>query len=221
MTETALPVGELRAVAVVHEIMEVSWGSATRTAIDKRSVDGPVEVGELGLAGDDQIDRKNHGGLGKAVYAYAEEDAQWWERELDRPVPPGLFGENLRLSGIDVTGAEIGERWAIGARVLLEVTMPRTPCRTFAERMDERHWVKRFTQVNRPGAYLRVLRTGAVGAGDEVRVVFRPGHGVRVGDFLTGADPKTMQILLDAGETSDLELDPAIRVVAEKAARRG
>lgn len=221
MAETAAPVGELRSVSILHEVLEVSWGTTTRTAIDKRPVDGRVELGELGLAGDTQIDRRFHGGVGKAVYAYAEEDARWWEQELDRPVPPGLFGENLRLVGIDVTGAEIGERWAIGRQVQVEVTMPRTPCQTFAERMGERGWVKRFSQVNRPGAYLRVRHTGTVGAGDEVRVVLRPGHGVTVGDFLTGAEPQTMRRLLDAASGPDLELDPDIRQIAEKAARRG
>ncbi len=119
--------GRISSVSVVHGLLPAPWGVvAHKTAIDKRPVPGPVEIGPLGLAGDDQIDRKHHGGRGKAVYAYADEDAAWWAAELEREIEPGLFGENLRTAGIDVTGAEIGERWAIGPEVLLEVTMPRT-----------------------------------------------------------------------------------------------
>ncbi|GAA3624024.1 MOSC domain-containing protein [Kineosporia mesophila] len=217
-----LPPGRVSAVSVVHELLPVPWSRRVQgTAIDKRPVTRPVEIGPLGLAGDTQIDRKYHGGQGKAVYAYADEDADWWGAELGREITPGLFGENLRLSGIDVTGAQIGERWAIGPQVVVEVTMPRTPCRTFAERMQERSWVRRFTQVNRPGAYLKVLQSGQVSAGDEVRVTFRPGHGVTVGDFLPGTDAATMRRLIDAFAALGLELDPDIRHIAEKAIRRG
>ncbi|GLY32946.1 MOSC domain-containing protein [Kineosporia sp. NBRC 101731] len=217
-----LPPGRVSAVSVVHELLPAPWGSSAKsTAIDKRPVTRPVEIGPLGLAGDTQVDRKHHGGQGKAVYAYADEDADWWGAELGRPIAPGLFGENLRLAGIDVTGAEIGERWAIGPQVVVEVTMPRTPCRTFAERMQEKGWVRRFTRVNRPGAYLKVLQSGQVRAGDEVRVTFRPGHGVTVGDFLPGADAATMRRLIDAFAALGLELDPDIRHIAEKAIRRG
>jgi MOSC domain-containing protein YiiM len=214
--------GRVSTVAVLYQLRDLSWGKvAKHTAIDKRSVPGPVEVGPLGLAGDTQVDRKHHGGKGKAVYAYADEDASWWASQLDREIPPGLFGENLRTSGMDVTGAEIGERWAIGAETLLEVTMPRTPCRTFSERMGEKGWVRRFTQTNRPGAYLRVLQNGWISPGDEIRVTFRPGHGVTVGDFLPGVDPAVMRQLIDGFASLGLELDPDIRHVAEKALRRG
>ena len=214
--------GRVSAVSVVYELRDLPWGKvAKHTAIDKRPVAGPVEVGPLGLVGDTQVDRRHHGGPGKAVYVYADEDAEWWAAELDREIKPGLFGENLRTSGIDVTGAEIGERWSIGEDVVVEVTMPRTPCRTFAERMDERGWVKRFSVANRPGAYLKVLQTGAISTGDEVRVLFRPEHGIVVGDFLTGADPARMRTLIDAFAALGLELDPAIRRVAQRAIRRG
>ncbi|MBT0770824.1 MOSC domain-containing protein [Kineosporia sp. J2-2] len=217
--------GTLSAVAVVYELRPAPENfGPPQTAIDKRPVAGPVELGPLGLAGDTQVDRKFHGGPGKAVYAYADEDAEWWSGELGREIGPGLFGENLRTSGIDVTGAEIGERWAIGSdgsQVLVEVTSARTPCRTFAERMGEKGWVRRYTRVNRPGAYLKVLRPGPVRAGDQVRVAFRPGHGVTVGDFLPGAEPERMRRLVGAFAALGLELDPDVRHIAEKAIRRG
>jgi MOSC domain-containing protein YiiM len=147
------------------------------TAIDKGAVDGPVRVGPYGVRGDVQANRKHHGGLDKALYAYAQEDAAFWESELGRSLPPGWFGENLRVEGLDVNAALIGERWRIGERVEVEVTMPRTPCATFARWIggaDERGWVKRFAAERRLGPYLRVIRGGSVCAGDDIVVLDRP-----------------------------------------------
>jgi MOSC domain-containing protein YiiM len=124
------------------------------------------------------VSKKHHGGEGQAVYAYAQEDADWWSAELDRELPPGRFGENLRISGVDHTGALLGERWRIGT-ALFEVTAPRIPCANFASFWsDVPHLVKRFAAKGATGAYLRVLRTGDVGPGDPVEVVSRPDHGI-------------------------------------------
>jgi MOSC domain-containing protein YiiM len=151
-----------------------------RSGIDKRPVDGRVAVAELGLDGDVQVNRRHHGGEGQAVYAFAQEDADVWAAELDRDLPPGRFGENLRTAGLDLTGAEIGEHWRVGT-TLLEVTAPRTPCANFARFWGVPDLVKRFAARGATGAYLRVLETGDLGAGDEVTVVHRPGHGVTTG----------------------------------------
>ena len=51
--------------------------------------------------------------------------------------------------------------------------------------MDERHWVKRFAGARRPGAYLRVLREGAVGTGDRLEVVSRPAEQVTLAESMT------------------------------------
>jgi MOSC domain-containing protein YiiM len=147
------------------------------TAIDKAPVDGPVRVGPYGVYADVQADRKHHGGFDKALYAYAAEDAAYWESELGRELPPGWFGENLRVEGLDVNAALIGERWRIGDRVEVEVTMPRTPCQTFARWVGgdaARGWVKRFSSERRLGPYLRVVQGGRVQAGDEIVVLHRP-----------------------------------------------
>lgn len=165
----------LVAVCVVHQLRPDSGNGVT--AIDKRPVSGQVRVGPYGVRGDVQVDRKHHGGLDKALYAYAAEDAEYWEAELARELAPGWFGENLRTEGIDVNAAVIGERWAIGDRVIVEVTMPRTPCQTFARRVggaEQRGWVKRFSNERRLGPYLRVVRGGFLRAGDEIDVLSRP-----------------------------------------------
>jgi MOSC domain-containing protein YiiM len=170
----AVNVGRARAVA---------YGSSPyRTAIDKRPVDGPVPLDELGLLADEQADRAGHGGVDQAVYAYAAEDAAFWAAELDREVRPGAFGENLTLSGVDVTGAVVGERWRVGG-VEFQVTSPRIPCRTFSDFWGVPDLVKRFTTAGRPGAYLSVVAAGAIEAGTSIEVVSRPAHGVSIGDL--------------------------------------
>lgn len=155
------------------------------SGIDKRPVDGPVAIrppgpGGSGLAGDTICDVRHHGGADQAVYAYAREDLDGWEGTLG-PLLPGVFGENLTTGGIDVTGAVIGERWRVGPDLVLQVTTPRVPCRTFATWLDRRGWVRTFTDAALPGAYLRVVEPGEVRAGDPVTVLDRPAHGVTVG----------------------------------------
>ena len=218
-----MPPARVLHVNVVHEITANPHGEGGRSAIDKRPVDGRVTVGSLGVAGDTQLEVEHHGGPDQAVYAYAAEDARWWSEQLGREVPPGLFGENLTLEGVDVTGSVIGERWRIGAgedATVVEVTMPRTPCATFQHRMQEPHWVKRFTQHGAPGAYLRVVQQGTVAAGDPVEVVHRPDHGVRIRDVFPRAEPATMQRLLDAADAGLFDLAAKMRLHAEKTAAR-
>ncbi|MQA26903.1 MAG: MOSC domain-containing protein [Micromonosporaceae bacterium] len=179
-----------------------AWtGDMGSTGIDKRPTTERVRAGRLGLVGDTIVDTRHHGGVDQAVYAYAREDAAWWARELGREAPPGRFGENLSTEGLDVTGAVIGERWEIGG-ALLEVSCPRIPCRVFAGFWDVPDLIKRFTARAWPGAYLRVLREGALGAGDAIGVVRRPAHGVTIGEafraLTTEAD--LLPRLLEASE---------------------
>lgn len=185
------------------------------TAIGKHPVAERLRVRPFGLHGDVQADRKHHGGLTKALYAYASEDAAFWASELGRDIPAGLFGENLHTAGLDVNGAEIGERWAIGDELVVEVTCPRTPCATFQRRMHEQHWVKRFTQAGRPGAYLSVVKAGTIGAGDPIRIVSRPGHGVTVASFFAGADASQARALRAAEAAGTLTLVPEMHKAIE------
>jgi MOSC domain-containing protein YiiM len=154
-------------------------GRATTRAIVKTPVSGPIAVRGVNLEGDDQADRRVHGGPEQAVYAYARESYEWWEDELGRDLAPGTFGENLTLEGVEVDGALVGERWAIGTAVL-EVRAPRVPCQKLATRMGDPKFVKRFARGRRPGAYLAIVQEGALQAGDRVEVVLRPDHDVTV-----------------------------------------
>jgi MOSC domain-containing protein YiiM len=150
---------------------------AGSTGIDKRPADGPVRLEVDGVAGDTIVAVADHGGPDQAVYAYSTDDLQWLAAEFDRPVGPGGAGENLTLAGVDCSHAVLGERWQVGEAVL-QVRGARTPCRTFAAFLDVPDLVKRFLAGGRPGAYLAVLRPAEVRAGDPVRVLDRPDHGV-------------------------------------------
>jgi len=163
---------------------DAGWAEIGRTSIDKQPVTRPVLARRLGLEGDQVSDTRHHGGVDQAVYAFAREDLDFWAAELGEELRDGQFGENLTTTGIDVNEAEVGEHWLVGDAVF-EVASVRIPCNDFKGWMghcgyDNRAWVKRFAAVGRPGPYLRVLREGAVSAGDEVTVSHRPGHGVTV-----------------------------------------
>jgi MOSC domain-containing protein YiiM len=152
---------------------------SVQTAIWKAPVEGRVRVRGVNLDGDDQADRTVHGGHDKAVYAYAVEDTRAWEEELGHELGPGAFGENLTTEGVDVSGALVGERWRIGT-TLLEVVQPRLPCFKLALRMNDPKFVKRFAEASRPGAYLRIVAEGELGAGDAIEIDSEalPEHGV-------------------------------------------
>lgn len=207
---------ELVAVCRVRGLLP-DRGSIGVTAIDKGPLEGPVRIRPLGLYGDVQADRKHHGGEDQAVYAYAQEDADWFAADLGRAIPPGLFGENLRTAGVQVTDAVIGERWRVGSKAVLEVTSPRQPCGTFERRMGVRGWVRRFEQRGAPGAYFRVVRAGDLQAGDRVDVVDRPAHGVTVGRWFAHHDPEDAQALLDAEAAGAVRLQPDVRRYVDKA----
>ncbi|MFI0088791.1 MOSC domain-containing protein [Streptomyces bobili] len=196
------------------------------TGIDKRPVEGPVRVAApgpkgvagSGLAGDAVCHLRHHGGDDQAVYAVAREDLDDWERELGRTFADGAFGENLTTTGLDVSGARIGERWRIGPQVVLEVTSGRIPCRTFQGHVGEKGWVRRFTQKAATGAYLRVIVPGEIRAGDPIEIVHLPEHEVtaRMEFQATTTHRELLPQLLAAGEA----LHPEARAAARKYVER-
>ncbi|MEV8442777.1 MOSC domain-containing protein [Actinosynnema sp. NPDC051121] len=199
--------------------VEFDQADVGHTGIGKRPVPGPVDVrapgprgvGGSGVVGDHISDTRHHGGDDQAVYAYAREDLDEWAVELGRDLRPGLFGENLTTTGVDVCGARIGERWRIGA-LLLQATGPRVPCRTFAGVMEERGWVKTFTRRGLPGTYFRVLEPGTITTGDEITVEHRPDHDVTVAFAFRALtlEPDLLPTLLTVGD--DLPADLRRRV---------
>lgn len=189
--------GVVRTLRYVATVSSVNVGTAAASAesragvtgIDKRPVPGAARVTDPrprgnargGLASDAVCDTDDHGGSDQAVYAYALEDLVDWAERLERPLPPGTFGENLTTRELNLTGTRIGTRLRVGDTLLLEVSAPRIPCRTFADWLGKRGWVKTFTAHGVPGTYLRVIEPGPVQAGDPLQTTYVPDHEITVG----------------------------------------
>lgn len=139
------------------------------TGIYKMPVNEPVEIKSPGIEGDAICDTKNHGGPDQAIYVYSGADYAWWSNELGRELAPGTFGDNLTISDLESAAFNAGDYLHIG-ELTLQVTSPRIPCGTFATRMEDPQWVKKFRAAERPGLYCRVIREGTVQAGDMVTV---------------------------------------------------
>ena len=127
-----------------------------------------MTITKRGLDGDAVMDRKHHGGVDQAVYVYFADDYRWWADQLGHELPPGTMGENLTIAGVEGRSVAVGDRFTMD-EVVLEVTSHRTPCMTFARKMGDPGWVRRFHKAGRPGAYCRVVSAGAVHAGEPVR----------------------------------------------------
>jgi MOSC domain-containing protein YiiM len=200
---------------------DAAWaGRLSRTAIDKRPAAGPVRVGRLGIGDDEQVDTDHHGGYEQAVYVYAREDLDWWVERLGRDLRNGIFGENITTAGLDVSGALIGDTWRLGTAVV-QITAVRIPCVVFQNWMDEPHWVRRFADAGRPGAYLRVLTEGEVRPGDPVEALARPAVRVTLSEAMRAyyGDVDLMRRLLRVEGRGD-SWDEAGFSVLGRAARR-
>ena len=176
-------------------------GREVVTGIAKEPVDGPVTVGPDGIDGDGVGSPQHHGGPDQAVYLYGNVDYAWWTDNEGLDVHPGLFGENLTVSELRSAELEVGDRFIIGT-VELEVTAPRIPCAVLGGRVGDGGFKDRFAAARRPGAYLRVLSSGSIEAGDDV--AFAAGSsGVTLLDCVdayydTAAPSVEMERLLDA-----------------------
>jgi len=182
------------------KLLSVNQGKASHiegyrplTGIVKQPLER-ARIERLGLVADAICDRKHHGGQDQAIYIYFADDYQFWAEQLQRRLEPGLFGDNLTISDVAGRDVAVGDRFAIGD-VLLEVTYHRTPCMTFAAKMGDKFWVKRFHRANRPGAYCRVLQPGTVAAGMDVAITPYGGERVTVSELM--AFDTTKDIPLD------------------------
>ena len=178
------------------------------TGIFKQTVSGPVRVLSDRLAGDGQADRIHHGGPDKAVYAYAAEHYPWWCSELGRDdLVAGHFGENLTIAGLDERELCLGDQLAIGSAGFT-VTQPRIPCFKLGLRFGDASLPQRFAATWRCGAYLRIVRTGHIAAGDPVERIARGRHGIAIGAlfqaYLHPNEPAAQTLLSRALDVPEL-----------------
>jgi len=153
----------------VGKPQDLNWhGRTVYTAVWKRPVEGPVQVRWLNIDGDGQGDLTGHGGENRAVFVYQIESYQYWQDQLGRDdFEYGQFGENFTVAGLGDDQVCIGDRYRIG-EALFEVTQPRVTCYRVGIRMNDPQIPALLVSRHRPGFYLRVLREGAVQAGDDI-----------------------------------------------------
>ncbi len=193
-------------------------GRLVTSAIFKEPVEGPILAAGVNLAGDDQADRRVHGGFDKAVYAYAAEDYEWWEGQLGRPLGPATFGENITTAGLDLTHSAIGDRWRIG-KAVFEVAQPREPCFKLGMRMGDADFRDQFESAGRPGTYLRIIEPGPVAAGDSITVTPAEEPSIRISELLGDPTEELLQRIVADGRVPDGWRKGAARAL-ERAGRR-
>lgn len=161
------------------ELLDIN-GRPVLSGIYKRPVSTPVAVGKLTVAGDDQADKRVHGGPDQAVYCYSAKHYPHWQAYLEvDTLPYGTFGENLTLSEMDETELCIGDILQIG-QVQLQVTKPRIPCFKLAHKLDSKAIIKDFLLSGFSGFYCRVLQQGEIAAQDAVQIVKRDPQNISV-----------------------------------------
>ncbi|KAB1503585.1 MOSC domain-containing protein [Corynebacterium sp. 320] len=175
----------------IAQVQPDPGGADRESGIHKVSVDhlevfapGPNYGDGSGVVGDFVGDSAHHGGADKAVYAFAREELDFWSGqhsdalpENTERFPDGYFGDNLTTEGVEWTRAVIGQQVRVG-EALLEVSVPRQPCRTFGGWLDIRGWMKIFTQHADCGCYFRVVEPGVIRPGDAIEFLPAPDHGV-------------------------------------------
>ncbi|MBI3382171.1 MAG: MOSC domain-containing protein [Aquabacterium sp.] len=158
-------------------------GRQIMTAIGKRAVSTladpqRVAVRPLGLQGDDQADTSVHGGLSKAVYAYPHEHYTFWQtvraqaqaQDWGAPLPHGMLGENLTLTGLLEGDVYVGDVLQF-PDCTLAISEPRRPCYKFQAVMGFKQAVKMMAQSGYCGFYLTVRQPGTIAAGESYDVI--------------------------------------------------
>ena len=158
-------------------------GKKIQTGIFKQPTEGPIEVKQLGLEGDQQANKKLHGGVYKAICVYPSEHYDLWKEELGNPgLSFGDFGENLTTAGLMEGDICLGDRLRIGS-VEIVVTQPREPCITLNARLDTKDLSVRIRKSGRSGFYCSVEREGTIENGDSIEYISRDENKVSVSDF--------------------------------------
>ncbi len=181
-------------------ILSVNLGTsrniATKSGVSgiyKSPQSSAILINAEGLVGDTIIDHENHGGVDQAVYVYCQEDYDWWMEHHALDTHAGLFGENLTLSGMSSADVHVGAR-LLSDTVTVEVTSPRTPCDTFAARMNDNAFPKKFWASRRTGFYCRVIASGTVLAGQHFALKPHDGPHVTMKEWIENEPLEKMSI---------------------------
>ena len=158
-------------------------GKKIHTGIFKKPTEGPINVKRLGLEGDQQANKKLHGGIDKAICVYPSEYYNLWKEELGKPdLSFGDFGENLTTVGLLEDDIYVGDRLRIGS-VEVVVTQPREPCITLNVRLGRKDLSALIRKSGRSGFYFSVEKEGIIKKGDSIENISKEENRVSVSDF--------------------------------------
>lgn len=167
------------------ERKEVFWkGEKITTGIFKYTTDKPIFLDIEEVKGDEISDRKYHGGIQQAVYAYSLKHYDFW-----KPLYPnldwqlGMFGENLTVDDIDETNMHVGDTFKVG-ETILEATLQRSPCFKLGIRFEDMKIVKQFWNTTMCGIYFKVIKTGFVKVGDAFHQIKSCAENPTIADLL-------------------------------------
>ena len=157
----------------IGKVRTVKWrGKDVKTGIYKEPTSEPLYLGFEDVKDDAVVDRKYHGGIDKACYAYSHEAYQFWKDQYPtHEFPLGFFGENLTIKGLHESDIHIGNQYKIGATAVIEVSQPREPCFKLGIRFGSQKILKTFINGEFPGIYFRVIQTGKVTVNDELKLI--------------------------------------------------
>lgn len=150
-------------------------GCDTLSGIGKTAVTHPLRLGPEGFEGDEQADRRVHGGVEKAVHHYPLDHYSDWRAELGNLralVAPGGFGENISTAGLTEAEVAVGDTFRLGD-ALIQVSQGRQPCWKLNHRFGVADMARRVQRTGRTGWYYRVLQTGTVAPGDRLELIDR------------------------------------------------
>jgi MOSC domain-containing protein YiiM len=174
---------KLVSLNVARPRLVVYQGKTINTGIFKEPVSGPVQLRTLNLDGDRQADLSVHGGPYKAVYGYPSEHYPFWRQELPTiDFPWGMFGENFTTSGLAEDELHVGDRFQIGAAIVM-VRQPRVPCYKLAAKFQRDDMLDRFLRSGRSGFYFSVEQEGSVAADDDFQLLKRNENGITIAEM--------------------------------------
>lgn len=156
----------------IGERKKVQWRKKViETGIFKYPVETPIFLDIEDVQNDQVVDRKYHGGVNQAVYAYSENHyAYWKELYPDLDWHYGLFGENITITDLEETEIHVGSIYQLG-KTTIEVTKPRQPCFKLGIRFNNPKIIKQFWNSTKSGIYFKILKTGFVSTGDELTLL--------------------------------------------------
>ena len=164
---------QMKVISVnIGEKRKIQWRRKTvETGIFKAPVNEPIFLDIEDVQKDNVVDRKHHGGILQAVYAYSEGHYEYWQELYpDLEWNYGMFGENITITNLDETKIHLGSVYQLG-NAKIEVTKPREPCYKLGIRFNDPKIIKQFWNSTKSGLYFKILKTGFVAENDELILI--------------------------------------------------